>query len=206
MTVREYLDFVARIKGVPSAERKHRVDAVMERTHVADMAERHCAQAVEGLPPARRPGAGAHPQSRSADPRRADRRPRSEADHRDARSDPRPRRRPHHRPQHAHPARGLADLPARRHHQQGTRGRGRHAGQPDRAAARRRDDVRAGRCAGRGRRGPVLGAIAGRDRAIGAADERSAPGALRSRERARHRRPPRARARRSSTAAGDCWS
>jgi ABC-2 type transport system ATP-binding protein len=48
MTVREYLDFVARIKGVPPAERKTRVTAVMERTHVADMAERHCAKLSKG--------------------------------------------------------------------------------------------------------------------------------------------------------------
>ncbi len=48
MTVREYLDFVARIKGVPSSERKQRVSTVMERTHVADMAERHCAKLSKG--------------------------------------------------------------------------------------------------------------------------------------------------------------
>jgi len=48
MTVREYLDFVARIKGVPSNERKTRVSAVMERAHVADMAERHCAKLSKG--------------------------------------------------------------------------------------------------------------------------------------------------------------
>jgi gliding motility-associated transport system ATP-binding protein len=48
MTVREYLDFVARIKAVPSAERKSRVDAVMERTRVADMATRHCAKLSKG--------------------------------------------------------------------------------------------------------------------------------------------------------------
>src|SRR6476661_8513357 len=38
MTVREYLDFVARIKGVPASERKQRVTSVMERTRVDDMA------------------------------------------------------------------------------------------------------------------------------------------------------------------------
>ena len=38
MTVREYLTFVAKIKGVPRAERKKRVDTSMERTRVADMA------------------------------------------------------------------------------------------------------------------------------------------------------------------------
>jgi ABC-2 type transport system ATP-binding protein len=48
MTVREYLDFVARIKGVPAAERRARVDAVMERTHVADMATRHCGKLSKG--------------------------------------------------------------------------------------------------------------------------------------------------------------
>jgi ABC-2 type transport system ATP-binding protein len=48
MTVREYLDFVARIKGVPAKERKTRVVTVMQRTHVADMAERHCAKLSKG--------------------------------------------------------------------------------------------------------------------------------------------------------------
>ena len=48
MTVREYVDFVARIKGVPSKERKDRVDAVMKRTHVADMADRQCAKLSKG--------------------------------------------------------------------------------------------------------------------------------------------------------------
>ena len=48
MTVREYLDFVARIKGVPPRERKERVTAVMERTRVADMADRHCGKLSKG--------------------------------------------------------------------------------------------------------------------------------------------------------------
>jgi ABC-2 type transport system ATP-binding protein len=48
MTVREYLDFVARIKGVPPAERRQRVANVMERTRVADMADRHCAKLSKG--------------------------------------------------------------------------------------------------------------------------------------------------------------
>jgi ABC-2 type transport system ATP-binding protein len=48
MTVREYLDFVARIKGVPAAERRVRVDAVMNRTRVADMATRHCGKLSKG--------------------------------------------------------------------------------------------------------------------------------------------------------------
>jgi ABC-2 type transport system ATP-binding protein len=48
MTVREYLDFVARIKGIPSAERRSRLDAVMERTRIDDMADRHCAKLSKG--------------------------------------------------------------------------------------------------------------------------------------------------------------
>ncbi len=48
MTVRDYLLFVSRIKGVPRAERKSRVATVMERTRVADMAERHCGKLSKG--------------------------------------------------------------------------------------------------------------------------------------------------------------
>ena len=48
MTVREYLDFVARLKGVPSKEKKDRVTGVMQRAHVADMADRHCAKLSKG--------------------------------------------------------------------------------------------------------------------------------------------------------------
>ena len=48
MTVREYVDFVARIKGVPSKERRERVDTVLKRTRVADMADRQCAKLSKG--------------------------------------------------------------------------------------------------------------------------------------------------------------
>ena len=48
MTVREYLEFCARIKGVPRGERKKRVSTAMERTRVADMAERHCGKLSKG--------------------------------------------------------------------------------------------------------------------------------------------------------------
>ena len=48
MTVREYLDFVARINGVPGRERKARLDTVMERTRIADMARRHCGKLSKG--------------------------------------------------------------------------------------------------------------------------------------------------------------
>jgi ABC-2 type transport system ATP-binding protein len=48
MTVREYLTFVARIKGVPPREQAERVTAVMKRAHVDDMATRHCAKLSKG--------------------------------------------------------------------------------------------------------------------------------------------------------------
>jgi ABC-2 type transport system ATP-binding protein len=48
MTVLEYLAFVARIKGVPVADQKQRVRAVMERTRVADMANRLCSKLSKG--------------------------------------------------------------------------------------------------------------------------------------------------------------
>jgi ABC-2 type transport system ATP-binding protein len=47
MTVREYLQFVAKIKGV-RANVKGRVDEVMKRTWVSDMANRHCAKLSKG--------------------------------------------------------------------------------------------------------------------------------------------------------------
>ncbi len=50
MTVREYLQFVARIKtkGLSATERKHRVDDSMRRTRVDDMANRHCGKLSKG--------------------------------------------------------------------------------------------------------------------------------------------------------------
>ncbi len=47
MTVREYLTFVAKIKGVRTHV-KDRVNEVMKRTWVADMADRHCAKLSKG--------------------------------------------------------------------------------------------------------------------------------------------------------------
>jgi ABC-2 type transport system ATP-binding protein len=48
MTVRDYLDFCARIKGVPRAGRNARIDTVMGRTRIADMASRHCVKLSKG--------------------------------------------------------------------------------------------------------------------------------------------------------------
>ena len=48
MSVREYLEFVAKIKGVPPNERSARVKSVMERTRIADMAARQCGKLSKG--------------------------------------------------------------------------------------------------------------------------------------------------------------
>jgi ABC-2 type transport system ATP-binding protein len=48
MSVRDYLDFVAKIKGVPRADRRARVVGVMERTRVTDMAKRLCGKLSKG--------------------------------------------------------------------------------------------------------------------------------------------------------------
>ena len=48
MTVREYLNFVAKIKGVAPKERAARVDQVMTRTWVTDMANRACGKLSKG--------------------------------------------------------------------------------------------------------------------------------------------------------------
>ncbi len=48
MTVREYLEFVARIKGVSSGERSARVNTAMEKTRITDMAARRCGQLSKG--------------------------------------------------------------------------------------------------------------------------------------------------------------
>lgn len=47
MTVREYLNFVAKIKGVRK-DVKGAVDAVMKKTRVSDMADRHCGKLSKG--------------------------------------------------------------------------------------------------------------------------------------------------------------
>src|SRR5207249_4839451 len=48
MSVIEYLTFVAKIKGVPPAERRQRIQAVMERTRISDMANRLCSKLSKG--------------------------------------------------------------------------------------------------------------------------------------------------------------
>ncbi len=48
MTIVEYLNFVAKIKGVAAADRRHRVKTIMDRTRVADMANRLCAKLSKG--------------------------------------------------------------------------------------------------------------------------------------------------------------
>jgi ABC-2 type transport system ATP-binding protein len=47
-TVAEYLSFVAKIKGVPAADRRSRIQHVMERTRITDVADRQCAKLSKG--------------------------------------------------------------------------------------------------------------------------------------------------------------
>ena len=48
MTVSDYLTFCAKIKGVPRGDRASRIRTVMERTRIADMANRHCGKLSKG--------------------------------------------------------------------------------------------------------------------------------------------------------------
>ena len=48
MTVREYLTFVAKIKGVQASDRLTRVGQVMKKVWIADMADRHCGKLSKG--------------------------------------------------------------------------------------------------------------------------------------------------------------
>ena len=50
MTVREYLTFVARLKAgkLSRAERTERVTSAMKKTHIDDMAKRHCSKLSKG--------------------------------------------------------------------------------------------------------------------------------------------------------------
>ena len=48
MRVGEYLDFVARIKGVLSADRRERIRAVMDRTRITDVVDKLCSRLSKG--------------------------------------------------------------------------------------------------------------------------------------------------------------
>ena len=48
MTVREYLQFVARIKGIPRSERTGRISGAMEQVRLNEMADRHCGKLSKG--------------------------------------------------------------------------------------------------------------------------------------------------------------
>src|SRR6185503_4572291 len=48
MSVVDYLTFVAKIKGVPSAGRRQRINAIMERTRIDDVSKKLCAKLSKG--------------------------------------------------------------------------------------------------------------------------------------------------------------
>ena len=91
---RDYLDFCAQDQGRRAPGSARPGSATRSRSAgSATCATKLIAQALQGLPPARGPRPGHPAQPRRADPRRAHRRPRPQADHRDPRADPGPRRR-----------------------------------------------------------------------------------------------------------------
>jgi gliding motility-associated transport system ATP-binding protein len=48
MTVRDYLTFVAKIKGVPPGERSQRISSIMAKTRIDDVASKLCARLSKG--------------------------------------------------------------------------------------------------------------------------------------------------------------
>src|SRR6185503_16606536 len=48
MSVVEYLEFVAKIKGVPAVGRRDRIQQIMSRTRIQDVADRLCANLSKG--------------------------------------------------------------------------------------------------------------------------------------------------------------
>ena len=201
MTVREYLQFVARIKGVPRPRRQcARRRGRWKTARVADMAARHCAKLSKGYRQRVGLAQAIIHNPDVLDPRRADRRARPEAAGRDAGADSRPGWRPHHRPQLAHPLGSRGDLPARRHHQQGPRRCRRHAGQSDDAA----EGVgHACTCRWRGPAGDVQAAMAGLAgvTSVGITPKARWHARRRSRQRTQSRHPPRA----GGTVVGRGW-
>ena len=118
MTVGDYLTFVARIKGVPRAERKARVNAVMERTRVADMVNRHCSKLSKGY--RQRVGLAQalmhNPEVLILDEPTAGLDPKQIIETRKLIKDLGGR--PHDHSEHAHPSGSQPDVPPHRHHQQ----------------------------------------------------------------------------------------
>ena len=117
MTVREYLLFVARIKGMPRSEAHGRVDEAMKRTWVADMANRHCAKLSKGY--RQRVGLAQaiihNPDVLMLDEPTAGLDPKQIIEI--ATADSRARWHAHDHSEHAHPSRGFTDLPTRGDHQ-----------------------------------------------------------------------------------------
>ena len=134
MTVLEYLQFAADMRGMEPAKIAGRIKEIGERCGLADVAGKLVGELSKGY--RQRVGLAqamlhdpGHP-----DPRRADERPRPEPDRRDplAHQGDRPGEDGH--PVDPHPPRGAGDLQPHRHHQRRQAGRRRHAPTTLRAA------------------------------------------------------------------------
>ena len=87
LTAREYLRFVASVKGVPRKQFASEIASAAERTGIADVLPAAHRQPLQGLQAARGPGPGPPRLAQGPHPRRAHRGPRPLADHRGPRAD-----------------------------------------------------------------------------------------------------------------------
>ena len=127
MRVREYLAFRARLEGVPRGLVRGRVQEALDRCLLVRGGRSENREPLEGIPAADGPRGRARPPAAGADPRRADDRARSRADHQDPRDHPRAREEPLRAAVHAHPSRGRSRLRPRPHHRSRTHRGRRHA-------------------------------------------------------------------------------
>ena len=137
MTVVEFLQFAAAMRGMDRDKIDGRIKEIGQRCGLGDVAGKLVGELSKGYRQRVGPGAGDAPRPGHRDPGRADERPRPEPDRRDPLADQGDRPGEDGHPVDAHPARGAGDLQPRGHHQRRQAGRRRHAGRAARARARR---------------------------------------------------------------------
>ncbi|GIX07653.1 MAG: hypothetical protein KatS3mg115_2056 [Candidatus Poribacteria bacterium] len=88
LSVQDYLEFVAELRGIPQEERLERIAEAVYATGAGGPAHPTDRPVEQRLPPAGRLGSSHSPPSQAADPGRADRRLGPDADSRDSSVDP----------------------------------------------------------------------------------------------------------------------